>query len=41
MLKETARYLAEEPTSLEEVIFCLWSDEDLEIFKAQLEQLTA
>ncbi|MDY6909778.1 MAG: macro domain-containing protein [Thermodesulfobacteriota bacterium] len=41
MLKETARYLAEESTSLEEVIFCLWSDEDLEIFKAQLEQLTA
>jgi len=36
MLDTVGNFLAEENTSLEEVVFCLWSKEDLEIFSKAL-----
>ena len=39
MLGATQDYLQKETTSLEEVLFCLWSQEDLEIFKKTLNDL--
>lgn len=36
MLGAVREFLAKETTSLEEVIFCLWSREDLEIFESTL-----
>lgn len=40
MLKAAARFLREEETSLETVIFCLWSGEDLRVFEAALDALS-
>lgn len=37
MLDTAKTFLAQEETSLEEVVFCLWSAEDLEIFRKILE----
>lgn len=39
MLKTVEQFLGRETTSLEEVIFCLWSREDLEVFKSALKEL--
>ncbi|MHC1741984.1 MAG: macro domain-containing protein [Syntrophobacteraceae bacterium] len=39
MLKAVGQFLGEEATSLEEVIFCLWSREDLEVFEEALKGL--
>ena len=36
MLGAVREFLAQETTSLEEVIFCLWAQEDLEIFESAL-----
>ena len=36
MLDATSGFLAEQKTSLEQVIFCLWSKEDLELFEKTL-----
>jgi O-acetyl-ADP-ribose deacetylase (regulator of RNase III) len=33
MLNTTKSFLENEQTSLEEVDFCLWSEEDLDVFK--------
>lgn len=41
MLEAVKNYLEHETTSLEEVIFCLWSKEDLEIFTQTLEACLA
>ncbi len=39
MLGTVLSFLAEEETSLEKVVFCLWSQEDLEIFQKTLRRL--
>ncbi len=39
MLQEVKRFLEEEPTTLERVIFCLWSAEDLAVFEKALQSL--
>jgi O-acetyl-ADP-ribose deacetylase len=39
MLKTAGEFLRLETTSLEEVLFCLWSSEDLVIFEAVLKSL--
>lgn len=39
MLETVLRFLAEEETSVERVVFCLWSQEDLDIFRRTLETL--
>ena len=36
MLRTVSSYLEKEETSLDEVIFCLWSSEDLDLFKRTL-----
>ncbi len=40
MLGEVLRYLEEEQTSLDTVIFCLWSEEDLDVFTKRLQLLS-
>jgi len=39
MLKATKSFLENETTSLQEVIFCLWSKDDLDLFARTLEAL--
>ncbi|MEJ5347576.1 MAG: macro domain-containing protein [Desulfosoma sp.] len=39
MLETVLRFLAEEDTSLERVVFCLWSQEDLNLFQKTLQSL--
>ncbi len=39
MLGEVKRFLEEEQTSLQEVVFCLWSGEDMDIFRDMLQFL--
>ena len=39
MLSTAKSFLEQEKTSLQEVIFCLWSQEDLKIFQDTLEEL--
>lgn len=39
MLETVVRFLAEEKTTLEKVVFCLWSQDDLEIFRRALQTL--
>lgn len=39
MLEATKAFLKDEPTSIREVIFCLWSRDDLRIFEEKLEAL--
>jgi O-acetyl-ADP-ribose deacetylase (regulator of RNase III) len=39
MLATARDFLEREPTSLEKVLFCLWSGDDLEIFRRTLESL--
>ena len=39
MLKATRSFLESEETSLQEVIFCLWSKDDLDLFARTLEVL--
>jgi O-acetyl-ADP-ribose deacetylase len=39
MLKASSEYLKEQETSVEEVIFCLWSKDDLELFERTLQTL--
>ena len=41
MLKTVSDFLRETQTSLSEVLFCLWSREDLELFEKTLEKLEA
>ncbi len=39
MLGEVKRFLEEEQTSLQEVVFCLWSTEDMDIFRDMLQSM--
>ncbi len=39
MLHEVKRFLEEEPTTLERVLFCLWSEEDLAVFRKAFQSL--
>ncbi len=39
MLKTVGDFLSQEAGSLEEVMFCLWSHEDLRVFETALEEL--
>lgn len=39
MMETVVRFLAEEETSLEKVVFCLWSQDDLELFQRTLQSL--
>lgn len=39
MLTAVGEFLGQEATSLQEVLFCLWSREDLEVFEAALKRL--
>jgi O-acetyl-ADP-ribose deacetylase len=39
MLKETFEYLKQQKTSINEVIFCLWSKDDLQLFEKTLQSL--
>lgn len=39
MLGEVRRFLEEEQTSLQEVIFCLWAAEDMDIFRDVLQSM--
>jgi len=41
MLETTRKFLEKEHTSLEQVIFCLWSEEDLEVFSGALRSMMA
>lgn len=41
MLNTVSDYLGKEPTSLESVIICLWSREDLDLFENALKSLPA
>ncbi|SMC26914.1 O-acetyl-ADP-ribose deacetylase (regulator of RNase III), contains Macro domain [Desulfacinum hydrothermale DSM 13146] len=39
MLNTVADFLKREETTLEDVVFCLWSEEDLQVFQKALEEM--
>jgi O-acetyl-ADP-ribose deacetylase len=41
MLRTTIGWIRDKDTSVNEVVFCLWANQDLEIFKRALESLTS
>ncbi len=39
MLRTVAEFLKNEKTTLQEVVFCLWGEEDLRVFRKALEEM--